>query len=77
MIPGVNDSQEEIEALAGFLKENDGSCKIELLPYHALSADKYRRLGRLSEEWIEPSGDLLNRIELQLEGFGFEVGLRG
>ena len=77
VIPGVNDSPEEIESLATFLNGKDGIINIELLPYHALSADKYRRLGREGVEWEEPSEKLLNRIQRQLEDFGFEVGLRG
>jgi pyruvate formate lyase activating enzyme len=77
VIPGVNDSKEEIENLASFLKETTGISRIELLPYHALSADKYRRLGRTGGEWEEPSDKLLKRIQRQLEECGFEVGLRG
>ena len=67
----------EIESLANFLREKDGISRIELLPYHALSADKYRRLGREGGEWEEPSEKTLSRIQRQLEEYGFEVGLRG
>jgi len=77
VIPGVNDSKEEITLLGDFLGELDGRIKIDLLPYHALSADKYRRLGREGEVWTVPSADDLNRIQSQLEKSGFEVGLRG
>jgi len=77
VIPNVNDSAEEISALGNFLKELNGRIKIDLLPYHALSADKYRRLGRDGAAWTVPSDEDLNRIQGQLESLGFEVGLRG
>jgi len=77
VIPGVNDSVEEITALGDFLSELNGRIKIDLLPYHALSADKYRRLGREGEAWKVPSDEELNRIQIQLESLGFKVGLRG
>ena len=77
VIPDVNDSAEEIRALADFLGELNGRIKIDLLPFHALSADKYRRLGREGEVWKVPSGEDLSRIQNQLEKLGFETGLRG
>ena len=77
LIPGVNDSTKEIKVLGDFLGELNGRIKIDLLPYHALSADKYRRLGREGEAWEVPSGEDLFRIQGQLEEMGFEVGLRG
>jgi pyruvate formate lyase activating enzyme len=77
LIPGVNDSEEEIERLGKFLSKIKGENKIDLLPYHALSADKYKRLGRKGREWQIPSKDLLDRISQQLVENGFIVGLRG
>lgn len=77
VIPGVNGSEEEITRLGEFMREMDGRIKIDLLPYHALSADKYRRLGREGTVWTVPSGGDLDRIQSQLEKLGFEVGLRG
>jgi len=77
VIPGVNDSEEEINNLGEFLAAKNGKIIIDLLPYHALSADKYRRLGRQGIEWEAPSEELLSRIVDQLSGLGFTVGLRG
>jgi pyruvate formate lyase activating enzyme len=77
VIPGVNDSDEEIERLGAFLSKINGESKIDLLPYHALSADKYKRLGRKGREWQIPSQDLLDRISQRLVEKGFIVGLRG
>ena len=46
VIPGFNDSREEIEAIAGFASGLPGVQKLHLLPYHRLGQDKYEGLGR-------------------------------
>ena len=74
VIPGVNDSPEEIEALGDFIHNQNGVKRIDLLPYHALSADKYKRLGREEiANWLTPSEEDKKRITEQLEGVGFDV----
>ena len=45
LIPGVNDTEENIEATAQFIAEN-GVSYVELLPYNKLAGGKYRALGR-------------------------------
>ena len=57
VVPGVNDTPAEIEAIAAFVRElvalraiesnGNGPAEIswELLPFHRLAADKYRSLG--------------------------------
>jgi len=51
LIPGVNDSDEELEALAVFLEENRGRyIEAEIMPYHALGNGKSLALGR--EEFL-------------------------
>ena len=55
VIPGFNDSAEEIRAISHFAKTLPGVKEHHLLPYHRLGQDKYAGLGRkysLSE--IEP-----------------------
>jgi pyruvate formate lyase activating enzyme len=74
VIPGVNDSRAEIQALTDFIQNTNGVKRIDLLPYHALSADKYLRLGREENaNWVEPSREEQERITAQLLGEGFEV----
>jgi pyruvate formate lyase activating enzyme len=79
VIPGVNDSEEEIQDLGEFLIAYNGKIKIDLLPYHSLSADKYLRLGREGEEgeWEKPSEIIKERIMNQLMELGIEVGWGG
>jgi len=45
LIPGINDDVENIHKTAAFLQEI-GLNKIQILPYHAYGAEKYRALGR-------------------------------
>lgn len=55
VIPGFNDTAEEIRAISHFAKTLPGVREHHLLPYHRLGQDKYAGLGRkysLSE--IEP-----------------------
>ena len=48
LIPGINDSLQNIRETASFLKELMSSTyRIELLPYHRLGESKYEALGRL------------------------------
>lgn len=46
VIPGVNDSPEELHAIVDFLKAIPGLTDYELLAFHAFGAAKYRQLGR-------------------------------
>ena len=45
LIPTVNDTEENIEATARFMKEC-GASYVELLPYNTMAGGKYRMLGR-------------------------------
>ncbi|MHC6180993.1 glycyl-radical enzyme activating protein [Clostridium sp. JNZ X4-2] len=45
LIPGVNDSKKDLELLGRFLAELSGVDHLQLLPYHRLGTDTYRKLG--------------------------------
>jgi len=45
VIPGCNDSDDDIRALGEFVLSLPGSQPIELMPYHAIGSGKYRALG--------------------------------
>jgi pyruvate formate lyase activating enzyme len=52
VVPGVNDTERDVQAIAGFVRElglsrADGGAhlSLELLPFHQLAADKYASLG--------------------------------
>lgn len=46
VIPGFNDSMEEIEAIAKFAKTLRGVRTIHLLPYHTFGENKYELMGK-------------------------------
>lgn len=45
LIPGVNDSETDLKLLGGFLAKLPGVDHLQLLPYHRLGTDTYRKLG--------------------------------
>ncbi len=73
VIPGYNDSEENITNTAEFLKDI-GLGEVNLLPYHKLGIGKYKVVGkRYQSEKIEPPGEEhLN----QLKGLVESCGLR-
>lgn len=60
VIPGFNNTKEEIGAIASYAKNLNGVRNLHLLPYHRLGEDKYKGLGReYSLEGIAPNSDEL------------------
>ena len=59
VIPGVNDTEKEMAAIAGILKNTPGIEKITLMPYHTLGKSKYETLGLIppyeSDQMISPA----------------------
>ncbi len=45
VIPGVNDSEEELEAIAKYVAELDKNLHVDILPYHRFGERKYEMLG--------------------------------
>ena len=46
IIPGFNDSPEDIRAIVNFLSDTSRACEYELLPYHRFGEPKYRQIGK-------------------------------
>lgn len=46
VIPGFNDSKEDIAAIVAFIEASGGAASYELLPYHGFGEPKYAKLGR-------------------------------
>lgn len=78
VIPGVNDDLANTDALCDFLSPL-GLKRIDLLPYHRIGSDKYRRLGREYEmEGVKPpSADEMQAIAGRLSAAGFAVRIGG
>ncbi|MBU0639295.1 MAG: glycyl-radical enzyme activating protein [Planctomycetes bacterium] len=45
LIPGINDDEENVAALAAFVESLTNQPPVHLLPYHRIGGDKYARLG--------------------------------
>lgn len=77
LIPGYNDSVENIEALGRFLESARGGIALEILPYHRLGESKYTRLDRPyvltglktpNESQMKKVTDILGGFNLDLIG---------
>ena len=78
IVPGVNDDADNLEALAGFLSPL-GLRRIDLLPYHRIASDKYRRL-HLDDRMTgvaPPSPVEMEAIATRLRCGGFSVRIGG
>ncbi len=66
IVPGINDSRENIDNLADFLKDNIRRLyKAELLGYHTMALNKYERLGmKYKLDGVKPM-DKANLAKLQ------------
>lgn len=78
VITGVNDTEENIEELLGFIHCLDGIREVDLLPYHDVF-EKYRRLGLKYKMHVHeaPSEKKLSHMKERLEKAGLKVRVRG
>lgn len=70
VITGVNDSEENMLALARFLLAKTSITRVELLPYHKLGLEKTVALGMPAVVFETPSETKMNELNslLALEG---------
>ena len=45
IVPSLNDDENHIKNLANYIKNIKNVEKVELLPYHSMAKDKYKKLG--------------------------------
>jgi pyruvate formate lyase activating enzyme len=78
LIPGVNDGAGELRAMAEFLRPL-GLRRVDLLPYHRMGIDKYRRLGIRCplEEFSSPDPARVDEVAGVLRRQGLEVRMGG
>lgn len=80
VVPGVNNSHEELERFMSFLQDKlKKALKIHLLPYHNIADNKYQKLkseNRMNGlEGIE--GLTINDFKNELSSIGFDVEIGG
>ena len=73
IIPGFNDTAEEMRKTFSFLKENTSLQRVELLPFNRLGLAKYRGLGMAYA--YEKTQNMVNEDLTDLVLFGNEYGL--
>jgi pyruvate formate lyase activating enzyme len=79
VVPGVNDAEEDVRALAEFVTELRRIERIHLLPYHAMGAAKYDALGlKYAFEGTEPPSDAhMETLREMFEEYGFAADIGG
>ena len=80
VIPGINTSPEELDAMLGFLEERADKMKeLHLLPYHRIADNKYHRLKMKQQlqEVKEPSEAEMQLLKKTFEQTGLEVIIGG
>jgi pyruvate formate lyase activating enzyme len=75
VVPGINDSKENIREIGRFISALPNIRELELLPYHAAGVGKYQRLGmEFTLPEIPPISDAgLDRITVELQRYGITV----
>ncbi len=78
MVPGVNDGEEELAAMTGFLRRI-GLQDVDLLPWHSIGSEKYKRLGleRPTGEFAAPPAERVEEVAGALRRAGLRVSIRG
>ncbi len=79
LIPGITDTDDNLEAVAALLQTMPRFKLIALLPYNKLGVDKARRyhLNRPEHDWSPQSDRALAAVSLRLTSHGFSVRIGG
>jgi len=79
LIPGLTQTEENLEAIAQFVSSLRHVRQINLLPYHAIARHKFQRLGKpyLLEELESPSPTDLDHAVQQFRVTGLPVKIGG
>lgn len=77
IVPGYNDSYEEVSTEAKFLHNLNVLLTVELLPYHRYGISKYRHLGRIKEikEIALPTENHLRKLQKILESYSIPCSI--
>jgi pyruvate formate lyase activating enzyme len=78
LIPGYNDSEDNLRKTAEFMVANNLKY-IDLLAYHSFAENKYKKLGEKFEtaEVKEPSAEDMAKHKAFFESYGLEVNIGG
>jgi pyruvate formate lyase activating enzyme len=78
LIPGYNDTDNDLALLSAFLKERKDRIEYaEIMPYHDLGNEKRRSLGLEADTSIPNGRDYTNRWSALLSDSGTEIKISG
>lgn len=79
IVPEINDDDEHIRQIGEFAAALPHLNKVDILPYHHIALDKYKRLNKVYglPEARPPSDERMAEIAQILEGFGLRVKIGG
>ena len=79
LIPGVNDDEVNIRSTVKVIQETEGIEQVNLLPYHNIAMDKYKRLGKLESlmQIPVPSGEYMESVAGKFSEYGIKVKIGG
>ncbi len=79
LVPGLNDSPQELRARMQFISELPSVRQVDLLPYHRYGAGKYARLGLayLLADLPEYSEEQVEQIRESVEAYGIKTTIGG
>ena len=72
LIPGVNDTEENLEAFAQFVSSVNKGTPIELLPYHKTAGAKYEMVGMEYKPVFQTDRKVFTHPEI-FEKYGLEA----
>lgn len=75
VIPGINNTQKNVDETIRFLLKTAPGCSVSLLPYHRLGTSKYDKLDMeyTLADLVPPSEQEMLRLKEQFENSGFPV----
>jgi pyruvate formate lyase activating enzyme len=79
VLPGLNDDEAQLEAMARFVSSVAGVRQVNLLPYHRAGVHKFRQVGRAYrlERLSPPSPERLEDLAARFRAFGLVVRVGG
>ena len=63
VIPGVNDTEDEMQKIKSFFDINSYPEKVELLPSHAMGEHKYEALGKTTQKFEVPGNEKIETLK--------------
>lgn len=79
LIPGINDGDGDIQAMAELIRKLHGAEQVNLLPYHNTGNEKYKRLSKAGDfpDIPVPTGEWVKEIAEKYLSYGIKVKIGG